>query len=132
MTLTLLRLLLQESVTTAAPTPGTLYGVIGLSITTLGTVLVQWVSNHKKGKTRDNGLASTLTTHIDRKLAPLDIKLDSLSLELGKMTTEITRVAALVEGPNGDNGLRGDVRELKERVDDSERRERDRLERMAS
>jgi hypothetical protein len=46
---------------------------------------------------------------------------------VAKTTGEVRDLKAYVIGPDGQNGLRGDVREMKERVGGLEERERDQL-----
>jgi hypothetical protein len=53
-------------------------------------------------------------------------KLDRISTAVDKVELDVRDLRAFVVGPDGQNGLRSDVRELKSRVDGIEERERDR------
>jgi hypothetical protein len=55
----------------------------------------------------------------------------SLSTRLNDLKQAIAEVRAFVVGPDGENGIRSDVREVKARVISLENRERERLERGA-
>lgn len=87
-----------------------LYAIAGVIVIQLGTVLAA----HRKGKQR----APELGRELDKRFMPLDIKIDSLS-------DEVRDLKAHVIGPDGQNGLRGDVRELKYDVKGILDRERD-------
>ena len=64
----------------------------------------------------------------DRQKTSIDTQLGSRLLRIEEGLRELK---AHVIGPDGENGLRGDVREIKARVIGLEERERDRLERGA-
>lgn len=79
-------------------------------------VAAQWIAAHHKGRNREKSLGDQL----DRKLKPLHEGMSTLTLE-------VRDLRAHVIGPDGENGLRGDVRELKEEVSGLLTRERDNL-----
>lgn len=56
----------------------------------------------------------------------------SLGEQFGELSAGIAEVRAFCVGPDGKNGIRGDVHEIKKRVIGLEDRERDRLERAAA
>lgn len=78
------------------------------------TQLAALISSHVKGKRRD----STAGSELDKRLLPLNLTITSLGMD-------IRDLQAHVIGPDGTNGLRGDVRELKADVRGLLDRERD-------
>lgn len=75
-----------------------LYGLAAIFATQVGLAVVA----HVKGRQR----APELGRELDKRLMPMDIKLDSLS-------GEVRDLKAHVIGPDGQNGLRSDVKELR-------------------
>lgn len=57
----------------------------------------------------------------------INAKLDQLGEDVDELRTETSKVSALVIGADGQNGIRGKLREVQARVIDLEDRERDRL-----
>jgi hypothetical protein len=68
--------------------------------------------DHFKGRKRDRSSTTALTAIRD---------------DLREVKDDVRDLRAFVVGPDGQNGLRGDVREIKSRVIGLEERERDRL-----
>jgi hypothetical protein len=70
---------------------------------------------------------------LDRRAGPRrSIELDvMLTKKLAPMHKQLSELNAHVIGPDGENGIRGDVREIRKRLDGLEQRERERLERQA-
>lgn len=79
--------------------------------------------NHFKGKRRDRGNGSALET-IAKKI---DDNHKDTTVQFAAITREMLDLKAYVIGPDGENGLRGDVREIKEEVKGILNRERDRV-----
>lgn len=81
--------------------------------------------NHFKGKRRDKGNGSTL----HEILAKLDEHRDETRERFSEMTLELHDLKGMMVGIDGQNGFRGDLREVKKTVGGLMDRERDRLER---
>jgi hypothetical protein len=84
--------------------------------------LVDWT----RGTRRDRRHASVL----NEKFSSLDLSLErrfgQVALEMAQLDASVAEVRAFVVGPDGENGIRGDVRSLGARFDDMEERERQR------
>jgi hypothetical protein len=84
--------------------------------------LVDWT----RGGRRDKRHASVL----NEKFSSLDLSLErrfgQVALEMKQLEASVAEVRAFVVGPDGENGIRGDVRQLGARFDDMEERERQR------
>lgn len=102
------------------------WAAIGTSAATFLVAAATAISSHKKGKTRDHASNSTLT-RIENGLHAVQRDVKRLSSDVGELRTETREVRAFVVGPDGENGIRGDVRELKETVKEIEKRERERM-----
>lgn len=79
-------------------------------------VAAQWLTAHRKGRKRDLALGPEL----DQRFGPVQ-------KSLTKLSDDVRDLKAHVVGPDGQNGLRGDFRDIAKRVDGLEERERSRL-----
>lgn len=87
------------------------------SALTLIAVTIKGVLDHRKGQTRDDSGSEQLT-QIHRSIG-------EIRADVGKLGDDMRDLTAHVIGPDGQNGLRGDVRELKEDVRGILERERE-------
>ncbi|MDB4876476.1 MAG: hypothetical protein JWM41_2922 [Gemmatimonadetes bacterium] len=75
------------------------------------------------GKRRDR----RHTAALDGRFATLELSLEQrfngVSIGMERLGSDIREVRAFVVGPDGENGIRGDLREVKERVKAIEERE---------
>lgn len=103
----------------AAVDPSHLIEALGLGV---AYGVGKWF-DHRKGKTRDTKdiVKSETLNRIERNVSHLTKDVDDL-------TGDVRDLRAHLVGPDGQNGLRGDVRELKEDVKGILHRERDRAE----
>lgn len=93
-----------------------LYAIGGLIVTQIGLAVVA----HVKGRKRPVEASKLMDRALNNALTPVSIKLDSLS-------NDVQDLRAHVIGPDGQNGLRGEVREIKTDVRGILERERDRV-----
>lgn len=96
--------------------PDHLLEAIAATVVLLGTA----IANHIKGAKREKSQGRTL----ERGFADLHTTIET---RCNQLQEEIRTVSAHVIGPDGENGLRGDVREIKARVIGLEEREREHL-----
>ena len=84
--------------------------------------------DHLKGRGRDHR-ARESQSHLQSALLGVknDIRndIDGVRDAVHALTSEVTAVRHFVVGPDGENGVRGDVRKLETRVEGIEDRERD-------
>jgi len=83
---------------------------------TVTTSIAAAVTAHYKGKHR--------TSNDDRRFANLT---QVMNQSFTEVRADIAEVRAFVVGPDGENGLRSDVRQIRQKVEGLEERERDRL-----
>lgn len=84
-----------------------------LVLTQLGTVWVSHLKGKRGTKTAAEGLDRRFTTlGADLRLA-IDLRADGITRDMAVLSGEMKDLKAYVIGPDGQNGLRGDVRELK-------------------
>ncbi len=105
-------------------------GIAGAIVSTV--IGVVKYMDHRKGKQRDRHQAASsqaVLQAVERLSTTTSARFDQMDVRLDTMERSVTEVRSFVVGPDGDNGLRGDVREVKSRVIALEDRERDRLER---
>lgn len=100
----------------AVPMPTPLTPVIVESLLTLA-VCGKALTDHLREKRRE----ASRDEKIRGSFHGVHQRLDALQLEVHDLT-------AYVIGPDGENGIRGDVREMKQKIDGLEERERRRLE----
>lgn len=82
-----------------------LYGLAAIFATQIGLALVA----HIKGRRRPVETTRQMNLALNNALTPVSIKLDSLS-------NDVQDLRAHVIGPDGQNGLRSEVREIKSDV----------------
>lgn len=79
----------------------------------------QWLTNHFKGKKRDDG-NFTILRRIEGKVDVISKKTNNLELdtleEFAKHSERINEVKHLVIGADGENGVRGRVKRLEDDV----------------
>lgn len=83
----------------------------------LGAILLVQIGAIINGAIQRKKQAPQLGRELDKRLMPLDIKIDSLS-------GEVRDLKAHVIGPDGQNGLRSDVKDLRSDVKGLLERER--------
>lgn len=101
----------------AGATAGALDTPTIASALTLIAVTIKGVLDHRKGQSRDDSGSQQLTQ--------IHNSIGEIRSDVGKLGDEMRDLTAHVIGPDGQNGLRGDVRELKEDVRGILDRERD-------
>lgn len=82
-----------------------LYGIAAIFATQIGLAFVA----HIKGRKRPVETTKQMNLALNNALTPVSIKLDSLS-------NDVQDLRAHVIGPDGQNGLRSEVREIKSDV----------------
>lgn len=87
-------------------------------------LLLKGVHEHWKDGRRDKKHSAELTEQLEDVSTRFEKRCDGIE-------RSVATLSAHVIGPDGENGIRGDVRELKVKMEGFERRERDRLERKA-
>lgn len=80
------------------------------------------VLNDLKGRRKDKSQTKTLDQHFAQLAKSIDRRFNTVD-------TNIAEVRAFCVGPDGENGFRKDIGEIKDRVGGLEERERERLER---
>jgi hypothetical protein len=95
-------------------------------ISALGPVAVAALgySNHRKGKTRDRARKS----EFEQLQETIAKNHGETTQQFSAVSRELVELRAFVVGPDGENGLRGDLKELKSTVTGLVERERERLE----
>lgn len=98
---------------------------VGGTALTFFTVLVKTVRDWKRGERRDRAHGA----HLDERFVTLDLSLEQrfngVTAQIGEVRADVAEVRAFCVGPDGENGFRGDLREVKARVIGLEDRERD-------
>lgn len=122
----LLFALLQALPADASPSPPP-YSVLLIGALSPVVVALVGVINHRKGKTRDAGRK----TEFEQLQSVISANHLETTQQFTAVSKELLELRGFVVGPDGQNGLRGDVRELKAQVDGLVDRERDRLEAKA-
>lgn len=84
---------LAQALTEAPTHTKEVYGLAGIFITQLGI----YFANNRKGKARDRSAVG---------------QLDTITGQLGTLSHDLQDLRAYVIGPDGQNGLRGDVKAL--------------------
>jgi hypothetical protein len=107
---------------TDAPLQEIAAAVVGL------VVVLTPIANHFKGKKRDAGRKSEFVVLAEK----IDKNHLATTQQFAAVNIELRDLKAHVIGPDGENGIRGDVRELKEDVKGILERERDSRSRRAS
>lgn len=91
------------------------------------------VQEHWSGKKRDSTSDARLNARLNGLKTSLIDRIDPVAAKVDILSGEVRDVKAHVVGPDGKNGLRGELREfkreVKERFDSIDERERERLER---
>lgn len=94
-----------------------LYGLATIFLTQLGLAY----ASHRKGAQRPAEQSKQLDRALANALTPVGIKLDSLASDMQDMKAHLVTVDSLVRGPDGQNGLRGDLRAAEQRIGELER-----------
>jgi hypothetical protein len=112
---------------TAAADPYTriIGGIIGLIV----AATPMW--NHYRGKRRDKSQKSAIDELKDALSKQIDDNHRETCATLNAFQLELKDLRAFVVGPDGENGIRGDLRHLKKEMQGLLERERDRLEAKA-
>lgn len=103
----------------AAVDPSHLIEALGLGV---AYGVGKWF-DHRKGQKRDTRGDVNAAT-----LSRIEGKVENVTKDVDDLTGDVRDLRAHIVGPDGQNGLRGDVRELKEDVKGILHRERDRAE----
>ncbi len=82
----------------------------------LGTVLISHLKGKKGAKVANEGLDKKLLNLGNDLRTAISLRADSLDSGLAELKSDVQDLKAYVIGPDGQNGLRGDVRELKTQV----------------
>lgn len=90
-------------------------------------VALKGVVDYRGGRRRDTRHGVALDSRFTDLSLDLEQRFNGVSAEIGTVRAEVAEVRAFVVGPDGENGIRGDVREVKKRVIGLEERERDHL-----
>lgn len=106
-----------SAVVSAAPT-------IASAITMLA-VVIQGVSAHRKGKNGKHVDVAGIVSGV-RVLVELHEKADTE--QFNAVRRDVQSLHDHLVGPDGENGIRSDVRSIAQRLGDMEKRERERLE----
>lgn len=93
------------------------------SIATVAAVVAQSVYNARGDRRRDQRHSDSQT---ELRLAQQEIRAE-MAEGFTRVDASVNELRAYVVGPDGENGLRGDVREIKKRVIGLEDREREHL-----
>jgi hypothetical protein len=115
-------------------TPPTGHTELYAAAGTFFLVLAQWITAHLKGRNRDRSMSTDIRKQLAGEIAPLGLAIAGIKNDLSEVRGDVTTLTmetrdlkGYVIGPDGENGLRGDVREIKARVIGLEDRERDAL-----
>lgn len=100
-----------------------LYALGAVLTIQLGGMGAAWLRNRRGPAEQTKRIELAL----NNALTPVGIKLDSLVGDMQDMKEHLATVDSLVRGPDGQNGMRGDLRKVEKRMDEFEERERDRL-----
>lgn len=84
-----------------------------LVMTQLGTVWVAHLKGKKGAKTQSEGMDTKLRTLGDGLRMAIDNRCDLLTQEVSSVSGEVKDLKHTVVGVNGENGIRGELRELK-------------------
>lgn len=96
----------------------------------VGVILaVAKVSDHFKGKRREDGLHKHFRHLEDAVKADMQTTREDLRADVGKLRDEVRELRFICVGVDDENGLRGDIREIKGEFTEMRRAERERLER---
>ena len=87
-----------------------------LVATQLGTVFVSHLKGKRGQKAQSEGMDKKLTSLGNDLRTAINVRCDDLSREVSEVSGDVRDLKAYVIGPDGQNGLRGDVRVLKEDV----------------
>jgi hypothetical protein len=104
-----------EQLAVATPPPTNHFAELAAAGVIFLTQIASFLASHVKGKKRDRSMGTAL-----------DARFTSVHVALEELSDEVRDVKAFVIGPDGQNGLRGDVKELKQDVKGILERERDR------
>lgn len=82
-----------------------------------GIIAAEKIFNHFKGKRRDRTRtdeSSTTTKAVDRLTQTIDRRFDKMDSRVNDIEATVAEVRAFCVGPDGKNGFRKDIGELKE------------------
>lgn len=111
--------LLTDTQAVALPTDHTVMDVLVGAIlvaTQLGTVLVSHLKGKRGARVATEGLDRRLATLANDLRTAIGLTGDSIRNDVTSLSTDVRDLKAYVVGPDGQNGLRGDVKELKTQV----------------
>ena len=95
-----------------------LYAAAAIFLTQIGAL----IAAHLKGKRGDRTTEGRLTAVANDLRTAINVRCDTLTTDLSALATglrtDISTLSAHVIGPDGQNGLRGDVRKLRTDVDE--------------
>lgn len=101
---------------------------VGAAIGAL-TVTISTILNHVKGKNRTKETNGTLHKHFRELGESIDRRFDTVEKQIRNVEDSVKDVRHFCIGPDGQNGFRGDIKELNNRIDGFEKRERERVDR---
>lgn len=93
------------------------------------TIAINTVLSHFKGRNRTKETNDSLHRHFRQLGDSIDRRFDTVEERIDGIERGLDRVTSFCIGPDGENGFRGDIRKINARLEEADRRERDRLER---